>query len=191
MIPGGSWQSVDRTSMAALAKQVCTTYGYNVFVVSYRVLPEFRFTSQLDDVLNAIYYAKKQFFVEPTKIAVWGESAGGWMASWACVMKRVKLGLADAGPHQLNDAHENVINFLNGASAVWGSSSSNVQAGAAPMYLTHGLQDTTVPPARSQALKTAYDALGISCTYTTYTGGHLGVPSSVRTLQLAWLSANL
>ncbi len=80
---GGSFRQVDRAvwmpEMMAFARR-----GYVVASVEYRTAPESQFPAALCDVKAAIRYLKahaEDFCIDPDRVAIMGESAGGTMAS--------------------------------------------------------------------------------------------------------------
>ncbi len=61
-------------------------HGYSVACVDYSVLPFTEWPEQLEDVKLAIRYLRahaKEFWIDPDRIAVMGESAGGYLAAMA------------------------------------------------------------------------------------------------------------
>lgn len=58
--------------------------GYVVASIQYRVVPQATFPGPLEDAKTAVRYLKenaKKFGIDPNKIAVMGESAGGYMSA--------------------------------------------------------------------------------------------------------------
>ena len=63
-----------------------TKHGYSVACVDYSVLPFTEWPEQIEDVKLAIRYLRahaKEFWIDPDRIAVMGESAGGYLAAMA------------------------------------------------------------------------------------------------------------
>jgi acetyl esterase/lipase len=92
-VHGGSWNAGDsRTSraftdfpraLAALAAQ-----GYVVASINYRLSQEARFPAALQDVKSAIRWMRGHavsYGGDPTRLAIWGASAGGQLAAMAGV----------------------------------------------------------------------------------------------------------
>jgi acetyl esterase len=92
---GGGWvfgnlDSVDR-SCRALAK----ASGCVLISVDYRLAPEHRFPAAADDADAAVRYVAEhatEFDIDPNRIAVGGDSAGGNLAAVACLMARDRGG---------------------------------------------------------------------------------------------------
>ncbi len=103
---GGAWQEMNQhvylPELTYLAEN-----GYTVASVEYRTSEKAKFPAQIEDVKAAIRYIRahaKELCVDPEKIAIMGESAGGHLASLAGV----------AGEERQFDVGEN----LNESSAV-------------------------------------------------------------------------
>lgn len=65
-----------------------TSRGYVVVSVDYRLSGEARFPAMVYDGKTAIRYLRanaNQLGIDPQKIAVWGPSSGGWLASFIAV----------------------------------------------------------------------------------------------------------
>ncbi|MEU8774880.1 alpha/beta hydrolase [Streptomyces sp. NPDC048606] len=115
-IHGGGWLEGDRrypppTVPAELLHGTVLTAGLALVSIDYRHSLEAPFPAQLHDVKAAIRYVRRfagAFDIDPDRIAVWGESAGGHLAALA--------GLT--GPHT-PDAAE-----LEGAEGVGGGDTS-------------------------------------------------------------------
>ncbi|GAA3373395.1 alpha/beta hydrolase [Streptomyces racemochromogenes] len=90
-IHGGGWLEGDRrypppTVPAALLHGAVLAAGLALVSIDYRHSLEAPFPAQLHDVKAAIRYVRKfagAFGVDPDRIAVWGESAGGHLAALA------------------------------------------------------------------------------------------------------------
>lgn len=87
-IHGGGFVSGDKRM--ALAPPV---RGYAVVSVNYRLCSNAKFPSQIHDIKAAIRWVKanaKTYHLNPERIAVWGESAGGYLAALAGTSGDVK-----------------------------------------------------------------------------------------------------
>ncbi|MDK9499502.1 alpha/beta hydrolase [Streptomyces katrae] len=90
-IHGGGWLEGDRrypppTVPAALLHGTVLAAGLALVSIDYRHSLEAPFPAQLHDVKAAIRYVRKfagAFGIDPDRIAVWGESAGGHLAALA------------------------------------------------------------------------------------------------------------
>lgn len=82
-ICGGAWMTMERTAhlpwLMNFAKR-----GYIVASVEYRLSNSAHFPAQLEDVKKAVRYLRAhadEFGIDPGKVIVGGESAGGYLAS--------------------------------------------------------------------------------------------------------------
>ncbi len=74
--------------------------GFAVASVNYRLSREAPFPAQIEDVKSAIRWLRanaKRFGIDPDRIAIWGESAGGYLAALAGATGGT--GAFDAGEH--------------------------------------------------------------------------------------------
>lgn len=92
-IHGGAWLEGDRRSLPynwpeGLFFRSLVEAGLAVATVDYRLSGEARWPAQLDDVGDALRFLRERaddFGVDPTRIAVAGESAGGHLAAMLAV----------------------------------------------------------------------------------------------------------
>lgn len=83
-IHGGGWNHGDRKGALRSICGYVTKRGYIGVTVDYRLTPEAPFPAQIQDVKLAIRYLRahaKQYHIDPSRIGVWGTSAGGHLAS--------------------------------------------------------------------------------------------------------------
>jgi acetyl esterase/lipase len=96
MIHGGSWTRGDKADPAY--REICTWLakaGYPTFAVDYRMDPQYTFPAALDDVRSAVSWVRDpvqvgRFDLDPARVAAFGGSAGGNLASL--------LGTGGSGP---------------------------------------------------------------------------------------------
>jgi len=91
---GGGWTIGDLTTHDVLCRTLCAGAGCAVLSVDYRLGPEHRFPAAVDDCLAATRLARNEataLGIDPARIAVGGDSAGGNLAAVVC------LALRDAG----------------------------------------------------------------------------------------------
>ncbi|GAA2822184.1 alpha/beta hydrolase [Crossiella cryophila] len=83
-LPGGGFVSADRKQTLNLRTFVAEA-GYVVASIDYRVQPSGAvYTDGLADIRAAIRYLRANattYGIDPARVAVWGESAGGYMAA--------------------------------------------------------------------------------------------------------------
>ncbi|WP_437915022.1 alpha/beta hydrolase [Sorangium sp. So ce302] len=83
-IHGGSWKQGTREQGHEFLPQLVATGRYVGVTIDHRFVPAFPWPAQLHDAKAAIRWlraASEQYGVDPRRIAVWGESSGGQIAS--------------------------------------------------------------------------------------------------------------
>ena len=91
---GGGWTIGDLDTHDVLCRSLCQQAGGVVVSVDYRLGPEHKFPAGYDDAVAAWQWVASQaasLGIDPTRIAIGGDSAGGNLAAAAC------LGLRDLG----------------------------------------------------------------------------------------------
>ncbi|GLZ47077.1 hypothetical protein Acsp06_32620 [Actinomycetospora sp. NBRC 106375] len=195
---GGGWRVGTRGSVGPMYADWCPSpfarlaaSGVAVASLDYRLSGEARFPAPLEDVMAGLHWVREHaeaVDVDATRIALWGESAGGHLAAL--------LGLTDPdvravvdwyGPADLSalagDAAAGGISAVDPAAAdsrealMLGvapaadpdraraaSPVAHVRAGAPPFLLRHGTGDTLVPSRQSERLATALESVGAEVT---------------------------
>lgn len=83
-IHGGGWNKGDRKNALGSICNYVLKRGYIGVSLSYRLTPEAPYPAQIQDVKLAIRYLRahaEQYHIDPSRIGVWGTSAGGHLAS--------------------------------------------------------------------------------------------------------------
>lgn len=178
-VHGGSWNSGSRNE-AATASYLpqLAQLGYVVASIDYRLAPKYTFPAQVIDTKCAIRFLRSHatsYQINAQKIGIIGESAGGYLAAFAGVTgdnPDYKVGQYT----NISDAAQAVVDisgptdftlpsssasltsvdvaraFLGNASPATASVVTHVTPHAAPFYIVHGANDTTVPPSQSEEL---------------------------------------
>ena len=79
---GGGWQQGDKWHMHKWIQQF-VSQGYVGVSVGYRFAPQFKWPAQVQDAKAAVRYLRahaKELKIDPSRIGVMGESAGGYLA---------------------------------------------------------------------------------------------------------------
>jgi acetyl esterase len=88
---GGGWVFGNLDSHDVLCAQLAIEAGIAVFHVDYRLAPEARFPGAFDDVVAALQWVAANggsVGIDPTRLAIGGDSAGGNLAAAASIWAR-------------------------------------------------------------------------------------------------------
>jgi acetyl esterase/lipase len=112
-IHGGGWQIGQKSDYAIVINQFAKS-GYVAAAVDYRLLPKYKWPSQIEDVKCATRYLRahaKELNIDPNRIGAVGDSAGGHLALLLGLMDPAD-GLEGAGgnPEQSSKV-QLVVNF--------------------------------------------------------------------------------
>ena len=88
---GGGWVLGDRNTHDVLCRMLCVQSGCAVFSVDYRLAPEHPFPAAFDDACAAVKQIAAQaqaLCIDPLRLSVGGDSAGGNLATAAALALR-------------------------------------------------------------------------------------------------------
>ena len=110
LIHGGGWQGLTKEYLSWLAEDAAKR-GYVVFNINYRLAQQAKYPAAVEDCQAAVRWVKAHalvYKIDPARLAVWGESAGGHLASM--------VGLLDSrdptNPH-ISSRPTCVVNFYS------------------------------------------------------------------------------
>src|SRR4051812_17391896 len=86
LVHGGGFDEGSKSTNPRPLFEPLAQAGYAWFSVDYRMAPEFRFPQAMEDLDSAIKWVKANaatYHVDPAKIALIGESAGGFLVNYA------------------------------------------------------------------------------------------------------------
>ncbi len=131
-IHGGAWRGGDKSWGDQFAEELCP-FGYVVFSINYRLSsrPDGIWPAQIEDVQKALKYIRANahhFRIDPTRIASFGVSAGGHLATMVALRDdpaspdgRVDIAINLDGEHDMTMPPEQVMaDFENILTAVLG-----------------------------------------------------------------------
>ncbi|MBN1103171.1 MAG: alpha/beta hydrolase [Deltaproteobacteria bacterium] len=201
-IHGGAWKHGSKERCPPLP---WSGKGYVVASINYRLSQDAKFPAQIKDCKAAIRWLRvhaRKFKIDPTRIAVWGGSAGGHLASLVGTAGDVEdwdpgydpassqvqavidwYGRADLSPVTTDPAWADSpsASLLGGC----GEEVAHVAKKASPIYhvsgddppflIMHGDMDRVVPVRQSQAFAKALKEAGVKVKLLILTGaGHGG-----------------
>jgi acetyl esterase/lipase len=202
LVHGGGWTTGDKNGgprkgfmypmHAPLEKA-----GFAWFSINYRLAPTHRYPACIEDVETAIRWVKAntaRFRIDPRRIALSGESAGGHLVALAAVRADANTRLAAivpfygvfdlearAAPNEplprnyvalfnRQTLDESTRSILREASPL-----THVKAGLPPFLLVHGTADATVPLAQSERMLSRLRQADVACELQTVPGGAHGM----------------
>ncbi len=219
LVHGGGWVQGDKHNNFRTLLTPLGEAGFAWFSISYRLAPKHRYPACVEDVETAIRWVKAHaadYHIDPKRIALIGESAGGHLVSLAAVRAQADTRVAAVVPfYAPNDlvlqARSNVRTPA-WATALFGittmdevamsvirdaSPSHHIVAGLPPFLLVHGANDTRVAVEQSKQFQAKLQARGNSCDLLLVPGVGHGMVSwekgdkSYKTTLIEWLRKTL
>lgn len=218
LVHGGGFTKGDKHSFIKPLFDPLSKAGFTWFTINYRLAPQHAWPACADDVASAIKWVKAhaaEYKVDPKRIALIGESAGGHLVSWAGVTgegeTRVAAVVPFYAPHDLvvQVQRRNALGGLGGLigteelnEAAWKkladiSPLNHIKPGLPPFLQIHGDKDETVPISQSINFAAKTQAAGNSCETITVPGGAHGMGgweklgSDYQAQMIAWLHKTL
>jgi acetyl esterase/lipase len=202
-VPGGGFVVAPRR-MARRQRAFLAAAGYAVASVEYRTTRQHAtYTDGMADIQAAISYLIDEFAIDPGRIGIWGESAGGYLASMVGLTDaRVKAvvdqfgasdlsHIADGFDQRMRDAVSDPGHPIHRYGADHANPADLAHAAAPPFLLLHGDDDRIVTPAQTELLHQALTAKGVHSTRYLLTGaGHGALSLTGRQAQL-WTSVQV
>jgi acetyl esterase len=220
LVHGGGFTKGDKTTFIKPLFEPLGKAGFTWFTINYRLAPGHRWPACPDDVETAIRWVREhaaEYRVDPARIALIGESAGGHLVSMAGVRSHGDTAVAAVvpfyGPHDLVFQAENRKSVGSGLAGLFGisdelneasrkvlrdaSPSQFVKAGLPPFLLIHGDKDTTVPYEQAIRFQKQMKEHGNTCDLITIPGGSHGMGgweklgSPYASEMIAWLNKTM
>jgi acetyl esterase/lipase len=205
-LPGGGFVRAPR-GLARRERAFVAAAGYAVASVEYRtVRQEATVADGLADVRAAVDHLTAQagtYGIDAARIGVWGESAGGYLASVAGLSDpRIRAVVDEFGASDLSALADGFDEHMRTALADprnpvhrYGASETNpvdlVKPDAPAFLFLHGADDRIIPPAQTLALHHALRAAGADSTHHLLAGAGHGILSLNRGQARIWTSVQV
>lgn len=196
IVHGGAWVRGDRKVDVQPLFEPLSHAGFAWFSIDYRLMTDItQFGVAVDDVETAIRFVKihaSEFHVDPARIALVGESAGGQLAAMAALNVAPDLkvrgvvalyaptdlvSLARNSSYVPQWVHDNLLGSpfapLISARLKQLSPVDRIRPDMPPFLLIHGTADPLVPFAQSRAMCDRMKSAGAPCElYPVHGAGH-------------------
>ncbi len=196
LVHGGGWSGGDRTKAAGPLLDRLTRAGVAWLSIDYRLAPKHHYPAPVEDVEAALRWVRahaRRFRVDPQRVALVGESAGGQLVAAVAVRQTEDARLAAVVPFFAPVDLESDTERRGGLSAslqgLFGrvdldeatrallreaSPIRHVRAGLPPFLLVHGSADMSVPYEQSPRFQKALREAGVPCDLVTIPDGTHG-----------------
>ncbi|HMV85304.1 MAG TPA: pectinesterase family protein [Blastocatellia bacterium] len=204
-VHGGGWSGGNRTGGNDPLFAPVAARGIAWFTISYRLAPKHNYPAPIEDIHAAIRWVKAhaaEYNVDPNRIALVGESAGGQIIAQAVVLtgqradkdtqvaaavpfyapidfildmeRRGGLSTSMRGFFGRTNAQadEATLTLLKEASPI-----NHIKPGLPPFLLVHGTGDMSVLYSWSPLFQSKLKAAGVSCDLITIPDGRHGMAS--------------
>jgi len=165
--------------------------GYVVVNATYRSIPAYEYPAPLEDLREALRWMEKnagEYGIDTTRMATFGYSAGGYLASLVALTDgsgetRVKAIVAGGAPSDLvfYAGGKLVPDYLGGdlyevPERFWEASPTNhVTRKSPPIFIYQGTDDSLVRPEHALLMEWVYQRAGAKCELQWLPGrGHVG-----------------
>lgn len=192
LVHGGGFEAGDKQTYITYIFEPLSAAGFAWFSIDYRLSPKYQFPAAVDDVEVAVRWVRShaaEYKVDPERIALVGESAGGHLVSFAGARNRVGVNAVVAfyGIHDFvsfsayykgdSDVTERFLGerYLTAdtvSTFVDASPIAQVGVNSAPFLMIHGLRDEGVPFEQSTAMCAALQRAGKLCDIVEVDAGH-------------------
>ncbi len=215
LVHGGGFTKGNKRTFITPLFEPLGRAGFAWFSIDYRLAPAHRFPACVEDVESAIRWVRShaaEYRVDPARIALVGESAGGHLVSLAGVRAgadtRVAAVVPFYAPHDLESRVRQSASVPVWLGALFGLTETNeatwkvlrdasplhhVRPGLPPYLLVHGTKDDKVPFDQSLRFQETMKAAGNRCDLIVVEGGAHGmggwekIDPGYREKMTAWL----
>lgn len=202
--PGGGFM-MSAKEMCLDARTFVAEAGFVVASIQYRTIPEgATYRDTVADVLTAVQYLRDHaadYGIDPTRAALWGDSAGGYLATMAGLTGDVQAVLDRFGGSDLSkvtadfdEESQRAFAPLTGAFAHYTNGYSadanpltHVTPDSPAFLIMHGTADTLISPSQTLILHDALVQAGADSTrYVVDGAGHGDVQFAGPEAGLPW-----
>jgi acetyl esterase len=220
IVHGGGWVRGDRRVDVQRLFQPLSDAGFAWFSIDYRLMQDVtQFGTAIEDVAAAVRFVKAhaaEYSVDPNRIVLVGESAGGQLAAMAALNTpdlRVRAVVALYTPMDLVALAKNskyvpqwIHDNIQNSPYAWFiterlkqlSPIDHVRRDMPPFLLIHGTGDPLVPFAQSEAMRDRMKGAGADCElYALRGAGHglrwweAGISEAYQAEMVRWLKKHL
>lgn len=202
LVHGGGWTGGDKSGgptkgyMAPMHEPL-EQAGYAWFSINYRLAPKHPYPADIEDLETAIRWVKAnaaKYHLDPRRIALSGESAGGHLVELAAVRAtdatRVAAVVPFYGRGDLIDDLKPGAELRTNLAQLFGRKTFDdvaeklmreaspllqIKPGLPPFLLVHGTADKSVPYQQSVEWQARMKALGMTCDLITIKDGAHGM----------------
>ncbi len=199
IVHGGGWVAGNKQTYVRPLFEPLTSAGFAWFSVNYRLAPAFPFPAATADVRQAVEYVRThaaEYRVDPKRIAILGESAGGHIVSYVGARNpNVAAVVSFYGVHDIEARERGNGKVSDNIQALLGvtdfsdaalrrmreaSPAAYVKKQMPPFLMIHGTKDPAVPYEQSVKMCEKMRAAGASCEVFTVEGAGHGVENWER-----------
>lgn len=221
IVHGGGFTGGNKQMYVTPMFEPLSRAGFAWFSIDYRLAPQYKFPAAVEDVDHAIEYVKShaaEYKVDTKRIALLGESAGGYLVSFVGTQKEPRLRVAAIvsfyAPHNLMGELEmrrqqgvepsaikdflGITEFDSAALARVRKDSpiNRVHKGMPPYLLVHGNEDKVVAYEQSVKMCERLKQAGDSCELCTVVNAGHGMTGWEKTPEykqkvIDWLGQEL
>lgn len=220
VVHGGGWEAGDKGTYVQPLFEPLKQSGMAWFTIDYRLAPQHPFPACTDDTFAAVEWVKahaKEYKVDPRRIALMGESAGGHIVAYVGARglgKRSVAAVVDFyGVHDLlrrekqrglgknmkQLLHIETLDAAAEKKLTEASPLTYVHGGMPPFLFIHGTKDAAVPYEQSPIMCDAMKAAGARCEVYPVDGAPHGIGGweknpvwqGYKVKMIEWLKATL